>query len=220
MTLLTVPIRFSGNSRIGEGLFDDMPEADAYEIWLDSLPKEKLEPEVIELLVRGWKAATKKKLVVVCKGKPEKTELLIAAANAGADYVDIGLDAGKKNIERLIKNKKKAKIIISFHDFKKTPTESRLKVLAKKMFEMGADVAKLACFVNSLADNGRLMEFAQLLQEKNRKHIIIGMGEKGLSTRIFGEKLGNELNFVSHEMKTAPGQVSLEQMRKFQKVLR
>jgi 3-dehydroquinate dehydratase-1 len=227
--LLTIPIHSGNTPDREQQLRAKRPEVQAYEIWLDALEKTELNPVRVEELVRRWKKLTKKKLVIVCKDQvengrfsripAEKVELLAAAARAGADYIDIGLHTGKKWIETLVKKKKKAKLILSFHDFEKTPSVARLKSLAERMKELGADNIKIATFSNTLEDTQQLIELALQLKKEKKKHIILGMGEKGMVTRILGQKLGNELHFVSLGSKTAAGQLTLEQASAFQTVL-
>jgi len=228
-TLLTVPMKASTSHEVGKALLKNVKEIDAYEIWLDSLTKRDLNPTKIEELVRDWKKLSKKKLVVVCKDplemgsfngtQREKMRLLTAAAGGGADYIDIGLHAGKKWIQELKMNKKNAKLIVSFHDFEKTPSAARLRSLVERMKGLGADVIKIATFVNTLEDTQNLIDLALCLKKEKQKHIILGMGEKGMETRILGNKLGNELEFVSLGVSTAPGQMSLEKMVQLKKVL-
>lgn len=229
-SLLTLPLCYSNLSMVQNIIKNSLTESDAFEIWLDALPKDELNPERILVLVRSWKKLSKKKLVIVCKDEKErgkfigtqerKVVLLLAAAKGGADYVDIGLHAGEKNIAELMGKKGRTKVIVSFHDFQKTPSAKRLQQIAGKIAKLGADIIKIATFVNSLEDNERLMDLALELKRKKQKHIVIGMGEKGMVTRIFGQKMGNELDFVSLETETAPGQLTLEQALEFKKVLR
>ncbi|MGE3278319.1 MAG: type I 3-dehydroquinate dehydratase [Candidatus Altimarinota bacterium] len=228
--LITVPIQASSPAQIEKALRSGRKEVAAYEIWLDCLLKQDLSPERVEELVRHWKKVGKKKLVIVCKEKlenghftgtqAEKIEILAAAARGGADYIDVGMLGKDETIGTVGKRRKKAKIIVSFHDFNKTPQMPRLLSLAKKMQEWGADIVKIATFVNTLEDNQRLIELALRLKQEKQKHIILGMGEKGMVTRILGQKLGNELQFVSLDVSTAPGQLTLAQAIQFQNVLK
>src|SRR5690606_7351558 len=138
--LITVPIQSSTPARIEKELQSARDRVEADEVWLDCLEKKDLFPGRVEKLVRHWKKMTKKKLIVVCKdlseqGKfrgtsKEKADLLLAAADGGADYLDLGTRSGKKWIEAVVLKKKKAKVIVSFHDFKRTPSAARLKSIA------------------------------------------------------------------------------------------
>lgn len=180
-------------------------------------------------LVNKLKEKTQKKLVMVCKNPLEKgkftgsdkdkVDLLIAAAHAGAHFIDLGLHTKKAEILRTASQKKKSKLIISHHDFDKTSVTNTLQSKVKQMQDRGADIIKIATMCNSVRDTERLMDLALDLKDAKQKHIILGMGESGIITRIFAKQIGNELNFVSLQTKTAPGQCDLETMLEFEKVL-
>lgn len=226
---ITVPIQSSTPAQIEMAFQSGRKGIDAYEIWLDCLAKKDLHSENVEELVRHWKKVSKKKLVIVCKEKKEngrfdrtqaeKVRILAAAAMGGADYTDIGIHSGKKWIETLVRSKKMSKLIISFHDFEKTPSAARLLSITKKMQALGADVVKIATFVNTTEDNQKLIDLALRLKQEKQKHVILGMGEKGMVTRILGQELGNEIQFVSLQVSTAPGQLTLDQALQLQNVV-
>lgn len=219
-TLITAPLRYKHPQDIERELKMKRSGVDAYEIWLDAFSKAFQSPENIQKLFQKWKKLTKCRFVAVCKNSREqgsfaasdkgKVDLLLAAAPF-VDYLDVGLHTDKKEIMRLRKSKKKAKLILSHHDFKKTPKATELKSIVKHAVKHGADIIKIATMVKSLADNQRLIELALELKQRRLRHIIIGMGEMGMTTRILSQKLGNELQFVALESVTAPGQLSLAQ---------
>lgn len=225
---ITIPVQISDLSQIESLLKKKLPDVGAIEIWVDRLKKIDRVPERLESLVKRWRVLSDKKLVIVCKDreekgrftgtKSEKVAILIAAAQGGAHYVDIGLHTGKASIRKLLQNKKRSKIIVSHHDFEKTTKPKRLETLAQRMIDLGADVVKIATMVHEPLDNEALMELAMDLKKRKQRHIILGMGQIGLLTRVFSKPIGNELNFVTLDTKTAPGQVSLEQMKRFYQV--
>ena len=223
---LTVPIQTSNLGKIEDLLRKKLPEVGAIEIWVDQLRKIDRVPERLEALVQRWRGLTDKKLVIVCKdpqekGKftgtaKEKLALLLAAGRGGADYVDIGLHSGKAAVRQLVAlSPRKTKVIVSHHDFEKTPPQRRLETILRQMTALGASVVKLATMVHGPEDTERLMQLAFDLKSSRQKHIILGMGQLGLMTRVFSKPLGNELNFVTLDQKTAPGQISLDQMITF-----
>lgn len=212
ISLLTIPIR--------TGKIPKNTEADAFEIWIDAIgnPPEQLR-----------KVSRNKKILLVCKDKKErgsftgtakeKVDLLLAASKHRADFVDIGLHTGKTQITRLKSGLKKAELMISFHDFYKTPNEKRLREIVILMKGLGADIVKIACMVNEINDANRLMELALELKKKKTPHVVIGMGELGLVTRIFSKQLGNAFNFVYDETSSAPGQMSFNDWNKISHIL-
>jgi len=228
-TLLTVPIQVADPKSIAKTLKRKLPQVNAFEIWIDQWQKKYQQPDLVSDYTRNWKKLTKKKLVFVCKDKQEhgkfcgfnrhRASLLLAAAAAGADYVDISLYAGRSQIEKMRQALKNTKLIISYHSFLKTPSLKKMQNIAQRCKELKADIIKIACHVDSIEDTEKLMNLALDLKKERKKHIILGMGILGITTRVFASKLGNELNFVSLEKSTAPGQLSLKEMVQFQKVL-
>ena len=102
-------------------------------------------------------------LVATCR--PEGMEegkrkaLLLAAIGAGAAYVDIEVEAPdeyKKEIVAAAKARK-CQVIVSFHDYKKTPVREELEQTIGWCFESGADIAKIACMANGEDDAARLL---------------------------------------------------------------
>lgn len=202
--------------------------ADGFEIWIDQFSSKHQNAETVKSLFQTLKQKSSKILVAVVKsgfehGKfhgpdGEKIDLLLAAIQGGADYVDLPISTIDHHVKRLKHGKGKAKLIISFHDFEATPRKEALFSIIRRMKELEADLIKIATMVRSDRDADRLMHLA--LELKGIPHIIIGMGKKGMITRVFSEKLGNELTFVAGEKKTAEGQLTLEEAKKNARLFR
>lgn len=135
------------------------------------------------------------------------------ALGLGFDYIDIELLTLKENQLDLSK-RGKTKLIVSDHNFDKTPQESTIRKLIKEMKRYNPDIVKIATQVVSPNDNNRL--FRLMLDEAiDIPRIIIGMGELGKLTRIFGPLLGSYLTFASAgNQATAKGQIEVGQLRK------
>ena len=143
----------------------------------------------------------------------KRKALLIAAVEAGASFVDIEVESDKKFKNTIIEKARNAgcRIIISYHNFKKTPKNTYLDHIIKLCFESGADVAKVACMVNSKEDNATLLGLLQ----GNRPLIVVGMGEKGIICRIAAPFLGSLFTYASQSIgkETAPGQLNIENLK-------
>lgn len=130
---------------------------------------------------------------------------------AKPDAIDIEL--GRGDVEKLIALAKEQSVpvITSFHDFKKTASESVLWYKLKSMEDVGADVLKIA--VMPKKENDVLKLFAVLLRAKtlNRPVIAIAMGELGKLSRITGSVFGSCATFAGFGKVSAPGQLDLEQ---------
>lgn len=155
-----------------------------------------------------------------CIGYPDnkRKELLLSAIDNGASYVDIEIESSEKYKKEIIKQAKSkgCKIIISYHNYKKTPGIKELICVLKKAFKSGAEIVKIACEVKSKKDNARLLG---LLDSDNpfvyKRILLIGMGKKGRITRIVAPLLGSPFTYasLSKGKETASGQFTEKEIR-------
>ena len=150
----------------------------------------------------------------------ERKEILKRAIDLGAVYVDVEIDSDPGFIKNIKDHaaKKSCHLILSYHNYDETPPDSTLHEILSSCYELGADVAKIACQSNSRSDAARLLS---LYGAEGRK-IVIGMGEGGRVTRIAALGLGAEFTFagVSTTQETAPGQYGYKEMIEFEKLLK
>jgi 3-dehydroquinate dehydratase-1 len=109
-------------------------------------------------------------------------------------------------------------VIVSYHNFKKTPKKSNLEHIISQCFESGADVAKIACMVHSEKDNALLLG---LLNEE-RPLVVVGLGEKGKICRIAAPFLGSPFTYasLSKGKETAEGQLDWETLQQIIQALK
>jgi 3-dehydroquinate dehydratase/shikimate dehydrogenase len=139
-------------------------------------------------------------------------DLLGKAAVAGCHLVDIELQtAAKCKPEQLQRLRNRAALILSYHDFRGT---KRLEETLDKMVAISADYYKIVSTATTLYDNVTMMKF---LEKRSDKHSLIGlcMGEQGIISRVLGVRAGSVFTFasVSPDEKTAPGQVTAQDLR-------
>jgi len=143
----------------------------------------------------------------------ERLRILVAAIAAGAAYVDIELDSPTILREGVLAAARKdgCEVIISHHDYEMTPEPERLRKIVDECFAAGADIAKVACRVNSRADAARILG----LLDGERPVIAIGMGKLGRITRIAAPLLGSPFTYASQgEGKgTAEGQIEARALK-------
>jgi len=156
-------------------------------------------------------------------GSQKNTEgetLLMAAIEAGAAYVDIEVEAYEDFKRALIQKARcyRCKVIISYHNFKRTPGRVELEHIVNRCFDSGADIAKVACLVQSPKDNTRIIG----LLGDTRPLVVIGMGQLGKITRIAGPLLGSLFTYASLDKgkETAEGQIDHMLLRKIFKSLK
>ena len=178
--------------------------------------------EMVELRVDNVKNLSPKDLELIRQETTKeailtsrKKEIILRALDLRFDYVDIDISLITKF--RILK-KTGTKIIVSFHDFKKTPSEQELKKIVKKVNKFETNIIKIATMVRKDSDNLKLVKLMSSLHLKKR--IIIGMGEKGKITRILGPFWGNFLTYASTEHgKSAIGQIDTFELKKIYKLI-
>jgi len=115
-----------------------------------------------------------------------------AALAAGIDFIDVEWPAEVDE----------SRVILSHHDYDGVPDVDDL------LRRMRAAHVKIAATPQNFADNARL-----LAALGNRGTTIIGMGGRGLYSRILAPFFGSEFQFVSVDetRSAAPGQLTLQQ---------
>ncbi|KRL76673.1 type I 3-dehydroquinate dehydratase [Secundilactobacillus paracollinoides] len=135
------------------------------------------------------------------------------------DFTD-ALDVERYHEESAVKgiiekaHAQKVVIIMSNHDFDKTPAEDDIVGRLTSMVEYGADVAKMAVMPNSVQDVITLLEATHRASLSLSKPIItMSMGDLGKVSRIAGEVFGSSLSFGTVGAASAPGQVALDHLK-------
>ena len=82
------------------------------------------------------------------------------------------------------------------------------------MAQLGADVPKLACMPHSASDVLTLLTAtAEMNKEIANPLITMAMGDIGKVTRVAGQVFGSSLSFGAVGQTSAPGQLSIEDLR-------
>jgi 3-dehydroquinate dehydratase type I len=155
-----------------------------------------------------------KRLIATCRpgagDESERKFLLMAAMENGASLVDIEVDANDKYREELVEKAKVlgCQVIISYHNYKNTPTSIELNHLIQSCFQLGANIVKTACQVHSHKDTLRLF----CLLEDKHPLVVIGMGIKGKVCRITPTFLGSAFTYTSLKKgnETETGQIDTQ----------
>ena len=106
--------------------------------------------------------------------------------------------------------KSKSKLLISWHDFKRTPNESQLRAKFNKMKKF-SDVVKIVTVAKSVSDASRLLSLYSV--KSKSKTIAFCMGEQGKFSRILCLHLGSPFTYVSLGKAIAPGQFSVDEIK-------
>jgi 3-dehydroquinate dehydratase / shikimate dehydrogenase len=149
--------------------------------------------------LHALRAATPKPIIFTRRGLPFDGVVLRDAIEAGIDFVDVEYEPDLSFDHR-------DRVVLSHHDFEGMPD---VEGLVRDMSAMHCAHTKLAATPRTFADNQRLL--AVLRTSPPDPLTMIGMGERGLYTRILAPFCGSALQFVSRtgEESAAPGQLSL-----------
>ena len=112
-------------------------------------------------------------------------------------------------------------LVLSFHDFQRTPDEAQLRSRFAQARELGADVAKVAVMPQSMEDVHRLLGATLHASGSLGIPVIsMAMGGLGAVTRLCGGVFGSALTFAVGAAASAPGQIPIEEVRAAIGVLR
>jgi 3-dehydroquinate dehydratase-1 len=141
--------------------------------------------------------------------------VLLARFLNHADYIDVELRSVRE-LRSLLKlaAKKNIRKIISFHNFKSTPSVQILSAKAREAKSNGADIFKVATRTETPMELGRLFEF-MAETHRNLALAVMGMGKLGAISRVLLARGGSVLIYTSvGPVSPVEGQLSLEQLRK------
>ena len=115
-----------------------------------------------------------------------------------------------KELQRFLRINK-VNILVSWHDFSKTPSKKFLKNRVKKMSKFSKNI-KIVTTARTIEDTLRIL---QLYRTKSNSINLVAfaMGDYGRMSRILCTRLGSPFTYVSLGKPIAPGQFSLAEMR-------
>lgn len=141
-----------------------------------------------------------------------------------ADIIDIELFNEEKIVKSLIQtaHSKDVMVIISNHDFEKTPSKEEIVSRLRKAQELGGDLPKIAVMPRRAEDVLTLLDATITMynQYADRPIITISMGSTGMISRLAGGTFGSALTFATGTKASAPGQVPVSELRRVLNLLR
>jgi 3-dehydroquinate dehydratase/shikimate dehydrogenase len=139
----------------------------------------------------------------------ERRRILESAVALGAEYVDV--EAAASFAPDLIRMRSGRGIVASSHVFTEMPSDLTERYAALRT--SGAEVAKLAVQVDTLTELARIFALAdENRDEPGRGHVLIGMGNAGVSSRILAARLGSRWTYAGDGV--APGQFQASRLQR------
>jgi 3-dehydroquinate dehydratase-1 len=153
-----------------------------------------------------------------------RLNLILKSIKTGlVDLIDIELINDVKFIDTIVAEAKqyKVNIILSYHNFEKTPDEDFILKRLLRAQTLGADIAKVAVMPNSLKDVLTLLNATLKARTGKLKIplITMSMGVQGIITRLAGGLWGSDITFAIGKNASAPGQIPIEDLRKVLAIL-
>lgn len=137
----------------------------------------------------------------------ENHDLIKKVFDAGCDFADIDESSPLRHMFP------KDKIIVSHHDFEKTPSADEILEILCRLEKYGTP--KTAFMVSSAADLHEIAKAASEFQKTGKRFILTGMGECGKLTRIRAEHLGSFLTYYHAGTQTAAGQLHISEAKHY-----
>ncbi|KRL03486.1 3-dehydroquinate dehydratase, type I [Lactobacillus equicursoris DSM 19284 = JCM 14600 = CIP 110162] len=156
-------------------------------------------------------------------GEDEYLDLVqTVIVNRLGDAVDVELFHDEKRVKEIVAQAHNYNVVVimSNHDFEKVPAKDVIEFRLKKMAELGADVPKLACMPHSADDVLTLLSATNDVHKELANPIItMAMADLGKVSRVAGQVFGSCLSFGAVGKVSAPGQLSIEDLRNAEQYL-
>ncbi|KMQ50308.1 3-dehydroquinate dehydratase [Chitinispirillum alkaliphilum] len=123
------------------------------------------------------------------------------------DYVDIEL--GSPISEQVVRAAEDTIVMVSEHDFVKTPDLKGLAEIVNRSVEQGAQVVKIAVMANCSEDVARLLTFTN---KCDIPLVSIAMGEHGKVSRVIAPLFDSLFTYGFEGVAVAPGQISVDKL--------
>ena len=132
------------------------------------------------------------------------------------DYVDFEYFSHKEKFEEMLEF---PNLVLSYHNFNETP-ENMMEILSE-LTSLTPKAVKVSVMAHSEQDVLDLMNYTRGFKTLNpeQEFVTISMGKVGKISRIASDLTGSSWSFASLDEATAPGQISLSNMKKIRDIL-
>lgn len=140
-----------------------------------------------------------------------------ALAEAGlVDLLDWEMESPAADLERaqVMAYRHQLPLLLSFHDFQRTPPADALLARLRQAASVGADVAKIAVMPQRMEDVHAVLGATLAASRELRIPVVsMAMGGLGAVSRVCGGAFGSALTFAVAGAASAPGQMPIEDVR-------
>lgn len=206
-------------------------DADLAEFRIDLLSFASDTKQVIALGHQLKKILGNKPMIATIRTKNEGGQLEISDADYGKtyqaylknpfmDWLDVEMFRDQKVVSEIVQkaHQKKVLVVMSNHDFQKTPSQDEIEKRLLKQDQMGADILKIAVMPKSKQDVFTLMNATLKVSQQTTKPLLtMSMGQLGTISRVATANMGGSYSFGMIGEASAPGQIDVT---KFKQILK
>lgn len=208
-------------------------DADLAEFRIDLLDFAADSKQVIALGHELKNILATKPMIATIRTHNEGGKLTISDADYGKTYqaylkqpfmdmLDVEMFRDQQVVKNTVKlaHDKKVLIVMSNHDFQKTPSEDEIVKRLLKQDELGADILKIAVMPQSKQDVFTLMNATLKVSQQSKKPLLtMSMGKLGTISRIATANMSGSFSFGMIGEASAPGQIDVTQLKQFLKTV-
>lgn len=208
-------------------------DADLAEFRIDLLSFASDTKQVIALGHELKKILGNKPLIATIRTKNEGGQLEISDADYGKtyqaylknpfmDWLDVEMFRDQKVVSEIVQkaHQKKVLIVMSNHDFQKTPSQDEIEKRLLKQDQMGADILKIAVMPKSKQDVFTLMNATLKVSQQTTKPLLtMSMGQLGTISRVATANMGGSYSFGMIGQASAPGQIDVTKLKQILKTV-
>ncbi|OTL39484.1 type I 3-dehydroquinate dehydratase [Acinetobacter baumannii] len=202
-------------------------DADLAEFRIDLLSFASDTKQVIALGHELKKILGNKPMIATIRTKNEGGQLEISDAYYGKtyqaylknpfmDWLDVEMFRDQKVVSEIVQqaHQKKVLVVMSNHDFQKTPSQDEIEKRLLKQDQMGADVLKIAVMPKSKQDVFTLMNATLKVSQQTTKPLLtMSMGQLGTISRVATANMGGSYSFGMIGQASAPGQIDVTKLK-------
>ncbi|SEO86505.1 3-dehydroquinate dehydratase [Acinetobacter sp. yr461] len=202
-------------------------DADLAEFRIDLLSFASDTKQVIALGHELKKILGNKPMIATIRTKNEGGQLEISDVDYGKtyqaylknpfmDWLDVEMFRDQKVVSEIVQkaHQKKVLVVMSNHDFQKTPSQDEIEKRLLKQDQMGADVLKIAVMPKSKQDVFALMNATLKVSQQTTKPLLtMSMGQLGTISRVATANMGGSYSFGMIGEASAPGQIDVTKLK-------
>ncbi len=202
-------------------------DADLAEFRIDLLSFASDTKQVIALGHELKKILGNKPMIATIRTKNEGSQLEISDADYGKtyqaylknpfmDWLDVEMFRDQKVVSEIVQkaHQKKVLVVMSNHDFQKTPSQDEIEKRLLKQDQMGADVLKIAVMPKSKQDVFTLMNATLKVSQQTTKPLLtMSMGQLGTISRVATANMGGSYSFGMIGQASAPDQIDVTKLK-------